>query len=158
VGGFNSFDSFEPEEDCPAIYDAFTSNPSTNPAYTFFDFIESFLEGESSLVDHLNTNLGLPVATVVFENGDVAQFQLISPDSSNTCRYVKGSARNKNGQFIPDQVAGGDGTSSGIDYVQSDVSDNFDVFLGDHSGLACTWSPVTGNNCQRYNYLTIESE
>ncbi|MCB1317847.1 MAG: hypothetical protein KDK27_17900, partial [Leptospiraceae bacterium] len=55
----------------------------------------------------------VPVAIVVFPNGDVAKFKATPTQSYSTCcEYIPGTARNRNGEFI------GPGTSNGEDYVR----------------------------------------
>ena len=44
-GTFNSFSSFQKISGCSAIYTAFTANPATNPATTYWSYIKDFLEG-----------------------------------------------------------------------------------------------------------------
>lgn len=60
----------------------------------------------------------LPIAVVVFPNGDVAKFKIMNPaGGALCCEYVSGSARNSKGEFIPDSELGGNGVESGGEYV-----------------------------------------
>ncbi len=153
-GVFDSFNSFSRIQGCSEIYDAFTSDPATNPATTWWGFIEAFFEGSPDMVEHANANLGLPVATVVFLNGDVAQFQLISPDTSDVCNYKKGSARNNKGQFINDAFLGGNGLSNGSQYVLGTGPGSDNIYLYEGAGLACVSVAGAGSeNCTWYTTL-----
>lgn len=154
-GTFNSFPSFQSIDGCSAIYNAFVADPATNPATTWWTYIKDYLESGSDIVNHLNANLGFPVVTVIFLNDDVAQFQLYSPDSSDTCKYVKGSARNSKGKFIPDTfLQNGNGISNGSNYVINRGDGAFGIILYGHSGEACVKTPL-GTTCQFYYYLNL---
>lgn len=62
------------------------------------------------------------VVVVVFQNGDVAKFEVKAAGAgpSACCEYVDGSARDRNGNFINDSGFGGGGSSNGEAYVQRD--------------------------------------
>lgn len=149
--GFESFDDWSEDSTCPGIYNAFTTDPSTQPGQAFWSIIQNFIENPTELVDRLNPLAGLPTITVVFLNGDVAQFTLASPDSNDTCNYKKGTARNSQGQFIDDSGLSGNGISNGSGYVTSTGSNSFNVDLYGDLYYACT-NAGAGWSCE-YHYL-----
>jgi hypothetical protein len=78
------------------------------------------------LSDQIKNMTSPPVFVIVFFNGDVAKFELVAPLAgySACCRYVPGSARDKDGNFINDSGLGGSGGSSGDPYVNRDHGTN----------------------------------
>lgn len=148
TGAFNSFGMWSEDQTCPAIYIAFTSDPSTTPSVSMWTMITDSLE-QGSITQAAKDYFGLPVATIVFLNGDVAQYTIDDPGSNATCTYKKGSARTKNGQFINDSGNGGYGVSNGSGYVQefSNGSTGIQVSVNPAMWQVCTNTPIYGNLC-----------
>lgn len=78
---------------------------------------------------------GVPIAIVVFLNGDVAMYSVVNPQggAAACCEYIAGSARDRNGVFISDTGFGGSGTSSGGSYVNAGQAGN--VIIRSSSGF-----------------------
>jgi len=150
--GFESFDDWSEDQTCPGIYNALTTDPSTQPSQSFWSIIGNFIEDPEELVDRVNPVAGLPTVTVVFLNGDVAQFTLASPESNDVCHYVAGTARNSQGLFIDDSGLGGDGISNGSGYLKATGSNSFNLEMNNDLYYACTRAGGGGWDCEYHYY------
>lgn len=128
---FSSFinGSSEMQELCPRIWQ---QEASINPG--FANFAPTASQGLSNA---LKAYFGRGIlASVVFTNGDVATFE-VNPLDTNSCPYVKGSAKNMAGQSLPDATPNvGGGTGGG---VKVSSSPGADPAQGSYSIDSQTW-------------------
>lgn len=133
---FSSFTMWSQDQICPVLYAADSANPDFQTTYSSVNY--------NLLVNLMKQLLGRsgPTATLVFLNGDVAQFVLI-PGQPEVCTYKPGSARDRFGNFIMDKGLGGNGISDGNPYVNAPNpwAGYFEVSAFGTGGgwLSCTW-------------------
>ena len=141
TGGFNSFGSYQPDSVCPAAWSMMTA---ANPKWA------NAMNGlGSAFVFALKEFFGHgPQASVIFANGDVASFENNPLGGPSACTYVKGTAKDRFGNKLPDPVSGAtSGGSGGIPAGSVVGHSDESWYQQGEAWLVCSYTNQILNGC-----------